>query len=387
MFSINKLPDIMKNCKNAKAAAAAAVILIGCAAVSQLPLPSAQASPDAVPEISSSVPAVPLPAESHSGKALRINAPKSGILEELLELEESKQEPEETGGFAGQEALDEMIAEVLETIITDDMTKPEQAYAVYRFTNKRVRYIGDSTKNSWQEGAYEGLRTGKGDCYTYYALSRALLTALDIDNLEVTRSEGSSSHFWNLVNCGDGWYHFDASPHVIQMPYGSSFFMFTDEEAAAYTRLAGRDYFTFDPSLYPERAAEPAVYSPLRYAAVPQKKQQETAPQPPVQEETVPEPEELPVEEPVVQEPEEPPVETSEAGIQAEPVETLAEADENPVEEPETEPEENASPEAEPEEETLPEAVPDSGSAEEAAPVIEDAEPEAAAETADAETD
>ena len=33
-------------------------------------------------------------------------------------------------------------------------------------------------------------------------------------------------------------------------------FMFTDEEAADYTAKAGRSYYAFDGSLYPERAAD-----------------------------------------------------------------------------------------------------------------------------------
>ncbi len=163
----------------------------------------------------------------------------------------------DTSGFS-QESLDQMVSDVLDSIITDGMSKREQAYAVFKYTNKKVRYVGDSIRSSWQEGAYEGLTTGRGDCYTYYALSRALLTALGIDNLEVTRVGGSSDHYWNLVNCGDGWYHFDAGPHNVPMG-GPSFFMFTDQEAADYTAKAGRNYYDFDSSLYPARAGGEAA--------------------------------------------------------------------------------------------------------------------------------
>ena len=100
-----------------------------------------------------------------------------------------------------------------------------------------------------------GLTRRKGDCFTYYAVSRALLTAVGIDNLEVTRMGGPTSHYWNLINCGDGWYHFDATPRSSKMPPFVSF-MFTDEEAADYTAKAGRSYYAFDGSLYPERAAD-----------------------------------------------------------------------------------------------------------------------------------
>lgn len=181
--------------------------------------------------------------------------------EELL----SEVEPQESKPLFvfSQESLDERIEKIVGSIITDGMTKREQAYAIFKYVYSHVRYVGTGIKTSWQEGAFEGLTTGRGDCYTYYALSRALLTAAGIDNLEVTRIGGTDSHYWNLVNCGDGWYHFDAGPHTVPMPAGSSFFMFTDAEAAAYTAKAGRNYYDFDGSLYPERAGGVEPEAPL----------------------------------------------------------------------------------------------------------------------------
>lgn len=149
--------------------------------------------------------------------------------------------------------MDHLVQVVLDNIISDGMTKLEQARAVFDFTRTKISYTGDSDKSDWENGAYEGLTTRKGDCFTYYAVSRALLTALEIDNLEVQRVGGPTSHYWNLVNCGDGWYHFDATPRSSKMPAFVSF-MFTDAEAADYTARAGREYYTFDGSLYPERA-------------------------------------------------------------------------------------------------------------------------------------
>ena len=161
-----------------------------------------------------------------------------------------------------QEEYDQVVADVLESIIEDDMTPLEQAKAVFLYVHNNIRYVGKADKEDWVNGAYVGLTTQKGDCFTYYAVSRALLDALGIDNLPVERVGGKTLHFWNLVNCGDGWYHFDATPRSSKMPYFVSF-MFTDEEAANYTAQAGRNYYSFDGSLYPERAGgaaeEPAV--------------------------------------------------------------------------------------------------------------------------------
>ena len=151
------------------------------------------------------------------------------------------------------EGLEEKVAETVANIITSDMTNVEKARAIFDFAHDNIRYTGDSDKSNWEAGAYEGLTKRKGDCFTYYAVSRALLTAVGIDNLEVTRVGGPTSHYWNLIDCGAGWYHFDATPRSSKMPAFVSF-MFTDQEAADYTAKAGRNYYTFDGSLYPERA-------------------------------------------------------------------------------------------------------------------------------------
>lgn len=173
--------------------------------------------------------------------------------EETSNAEQTPTEVTAPAASFSQEGLDELVQQVIDSIITSDMTKREQAKAVWDFTKGGIRYTGSSDKSDWQAGAYEGLSTRKGDCFTYYAVSRALLTALDIENLEVQRVGGPTSHYWNLVNCGDGWYHFDATPRSSNLPYFVSF-MFTDEEAADYTARAGRSYYSFDGSLYPERA-------------------------------------------------------------------------------------------------------------------------------------
>lgn len=197
-----------------------------------------------------------------------------------LEEQEEQNEPEpavqtETAsvsshGAYSQEALDQVVQEVLNSIISKGMTKREQARAVWDYTRTHVMYTGTSDKSDWKQGAYTGLTTRRGDCFTYYAVSRALLTALGIDNLEVQRVGGPTSHYWNLVNCGDGWYHFDATPRSSKMPYFVSF-MFTDQQAADYTARAGRNYYTFDGSLYPARAGGSATTStPEKTPAAPE---------------------------------------------------------------------------------------------------------------------
>ena len=153
------------------------------------------------------------------------------------------------------EEFEGLTADVLDRIVWDGMTQLEQARAVFDYVHDHITYTGHSDKSDWKTGAYTGLTAGKGDCFTYYAVSRALLTALGIDNLAVERVGGETRHFWNLVNCGDGWYHFDACPRSSKLPPFLSF-MFTDQQAADFTAEAGRNYYDFDSSLLPERATE-----------------------------------------------------------------------------------------------------------------------------------
>ena len=150
------------------------------------------------------------------------------------------------------EKVDEYCEKILARIVNANMTKTEQAKAVFNYVLRSISYVGHSDKSDWQKGAYDAFTKRRGDCYTYYAASRALLTKLGIDNMEVVRI--GETHYWNLVNLGTGWYHFDASPKSTKFQC----FMLTDEEVAAYGPSIGRpEYYDFDPSLYPSTPEEP----------------------------------------------------------------------------------------------------------------------------------
>lgn len=146
---------------------------------------------------------------------------------------------------------DEMLNEVLDKILADitkeGMTKREIAYAIYKYVKGHVAYTGDSDKSDTKKEAYRGIKNGVGDCFTYYAVSEVLLTRAEIENMRVTRVGGRTQHFWNLINCGDGWYHFDSCPNKDKIET----FMLTDAEVAAYTKKRGNNYYNFDKSLYP----------------------------------------------------------------------------------------------------------------------------------------
>lgn len=149
------------------------------------------------------------------------------------------------------EEVDELCEDILSKILTNDMTQVEQAEAIYNYVHRTITYIGHSDKSDWVQGAYQGFTKKQGDCFTYFAASKALLTHAGIQNMDIKRI--GDTHFWNLVYIRNGWYHFDASPNSGHFRC----FLKTDAEVAAYGPSVGRpEYYDFDPSLYPATPTE-----------------------------------------------------------------------------------------------------------------------------------
>lgn len=148
-----------------------------------------------------------------------------------------------------EDILRPYVNKVLNKILTENMTQLEKARAIYDWMKAHVSYTAYAYKDHWMRAAYSGFLNGRGDCYVYYAMARSLLDAAGIENMEICRDNPAKPHYWNLVNCGDGWYHFDTCPHYRQYPLES--FMLTDAEVKAYSENCVKDYYSFDASLYP----------------------------------------------------------------------------------------------------------------------------------------
>jgi transglutaminase-like putative cysteine protease len=148
--------------------------------------------------------------------------------------------------------VDELVEATLARIIDADMSLHDKAQAIFIYVQGSVRYDAGGEKTSLYEGAYEGLKQKAGDCWVYAATSEMLLTQAGIDNLPIKRVGGSTRHYWNLVNLGEGWYHFDACPN--RDGSNDKRFMFTETEAVALAQISAYrlpDYYTYDHSLYP----------------------------------------------------------------------------------------------------------------------------------------
>lgn len=168
-----------------------------------------------------------------------------------------------------EELLNEKLDTVIRDIISPQMSQKQKLRAVYDYVYDHVAYTATSNKSSWMAAAYEGLTTGQGDCYTYFALSKAFFERLGIQNMDLERKQSAvvasgERHFWNFVNLGTEqeplWYHFDAC-HLSDIPKPWGFLM-TDAQLEAYSatreNAAGlTDYFyAYDNTKYPASATE-----------------------------------------------------------------------------------------------------------------------------------
>lgn len=153
-----------------------------------------------------------------------------------------------------EEAVNAAADSILAAITDPSMSQYEVIKAIYDWCHSKIAYSDGTSKSSWVEGAYAGLVLRRGDCYAYAMSAKCLLTRAGITNLDIERVPvGNSMHFWNLVDIGEGWHHFD----TCRRADGSTFFYLTDAELMAYSEAHistsypnGTHYY--DRSLYPE---------------------------------------------------------------------------------------------------------------------------------------
>lgn len=136
---------------------------------------------------------------------------------------------------------------VLAEITTPEMTPLEKVKAIYRYNTGNIAYINHSEKDDWARAAYEGLAEHKGDCYVYACTAKVLLDRAGIQNMDIEKIPTSRRHYWNLVNLGDGWYHFDTTPRTDH----PTIIMWTEAQLMEYS---GRHHnsHNYDHTLYPE---------------------------------------------------------------------------------------------------------------------------------------
>ena len=149
-----------------------------------------------------------------------------------------------------REQVYEMADNVLAKILNEDMNPYDKTRAIYDWTKKNVIFISSSPKDDPVLACYRGFRDHAGDCFVIACVVQLLLDQIGIENTMIQRIESartSSTHYWTMVNVGEGWYHLDASPNI----HGGSCFMLTDTELTKLSKRRGIDYYIYDTSLYP----------------------------------------------------------------------------------------------------------------------------------------
>lgn len=153
-----------------------------------------------------------------------------------------------------EEAVNAEAQKVLASITTPEMSQYEVLRAIYDWCHTKIKYAEGTPKGNWVEGAYCGIVKKKGDCYAYAMSARCLLNLAGITNMDIERIRvGNGMHFWNLVDIGEGWHHFDTCKRAD----GSTFFYLTDAELMAYSTTHTAPAYpdgshNYDRSLYPE---------------------------------------------------------------------------------------------------------------------------------------
>ena len=172
-----------------------------------------------------------------------------------------------------EDMLNDLLDPILEKLIRNGMDTKQKLRAIYDYVYENVAYVSTSDKSSWVRAAYNGLKNRNGDCFTYFALSKAMMERVGIENMDVERLPElaimvNERHYWSLVNIGTEtepkWYHFDAC-HLndIGRPWG---FLMTDEQLITYSEARENKngisgyFYSYDTSLYPARATEIITY-------------------------------------------------------------------------------------------------------------------------------
>lgn len=160
-----------------------------------------------------------------------------------------------------EEMLNTEIDKIIAQIITDGMTAEAKVRAVYAYVQQSINYASTAETDNYVYAAYTSLfMYGTGDCYSYFAASKAFFERLGIENIDMKRAEGGApgNHYWNLVNIGTKdapkWYHYDANP--ISGQYSVSGCLLTDAQVAAYDAWCGQGYRKYDASKVPASATE-----------------------------------------------------------------------------------------------------------------------------------
>ena len=148
-----------------------------------------------------------------------------------------------------EEQISQFAQNVLSQIINDNMSDRDKLSAVYVWCRSNIGYINMTDDGDWMKAAYNGFANHQGDCFVYCATAKALLDELGITNMIIGKIPNTMDHtkqFWNLVDIGEGWYHFDTTPRRA----GGEFCYIDDATLMAYSAAHDQSH-NYDKTQYP----------------------------------------------------------------------------------------------------------------------------------------
>ena len=158
-------------------------------------------------------------------------------------------------GVENLEEMQETAQAILDTILTDDMSEELRLYTMYMYVKDHMSYTGSSDKSSYINEAIRGFAEGTGDCFTYYAMLKALMEQDGFETVDVEREGGETQHFWSLVWFNDAWYHIDSCARRAVRNSTWLCFLRIDSELQEFSEYYG-GYYNFDTDLYPATPTE-----------------------------------------------------------------------------------------------------------------------------------
>lgn len=185
--------------------------------------------------------------------------------QEAASTEETTTEPETTAepttaeDLSRYDEMERLAREVIRSSTSDSDSDLYKLYNTYWWIKNRMKYTGTSNKNGWVAEAIHGFETLSGDCYTHFAMMKAVMRVMGFETIDIQRLGGETRHYWNLVKYNGEWYHIDSCPRSVDKDKYWYCFLRTDEELIEWDKQQdeAKGYYNFDSSLYPATATAP----------------------------------------------------------------------------------------------------------------------------------
>lgn len=161
--------------------------------------------------------------------------------------------------FPQRDELNAALDRVISSIITADMNTEQKIRRIYDYVQNHIAFVNTSDKTSWEAEAYRALFvTNTGDCFSFFAASKAFFERLGIENLDIQRpaelaAKMQQTHYWSLVNISDDhasprWYHYDSCR--LRAEYNHSGCLLTERQTNAYNKVR-ENFYAYDKTGYP----------------------------------------------------------------------------------------------------------------------------------------